>query len=455
MFNKIWDAETVIAAILGEILAGNDISYSATKKRVPSLLRAGERAFGSWRKAIEAAGLNYEDIKKYRTWSEERVIAVIQAHAKEGHDLSWGNTKTVLDPSLTAAALNYFDDWHKALEAAGLNPELIAKYKRWSLESIEEELRLRVEEGAEVGYTSIKETQRGILDATYRRVESFAKLRKSVVGEPPTAIKKMTIIENNQSILKPENRESWTKEKIVEEIKNRANQNLPLNYKAILVENRPLLRAGERHFGKWSNAVEEAGICYDSIRLVQHWNHEKVIDCIKNWKEIEENLNYTHVAQKLDAKLAAAAIRKSLFDSWDKALFAAGVDPDSTRTTTSWTLGKVMMRLSILQEYGIELKTNIIKSYAPDLMAAVYYYIGSLTEARKILKELDIPNWRQSLSSLTLVVLARKKMKELDTMSINKEIGTESIKEKNDLSETIENNQNVDLSSTELLLTNE
>ena len=64
MFEKIWDEETVVAAIRGEIIAGNEVSYFATFKRVPSLLRAGVRTFGSWRNAIEATGLNYDDIKK-------------------------------------------------------------------------------------------------------------------------------------------------------------------------------------------------------------------------------------------------------------------------------------------------------------------------------------------------------------------------------------------------------
>jgi hypothetical protein len=429
MFEKIWDEETVVAAIRGEIIAGNEVSYFATFKRVPSLLRAGVRTFGSWRNAIEATGLNYDDIKKYRTWSEERVIAVIQAHAEEGHDLSWRSTFATLDPSLAAAALNYFDDWHKALEAAGLNPELIAKYKRWSLESIEEELRLRVEEGAGVGYTSFKETQRGIIDATYRRVESFAEFRNSVVGEPPKTIKELKIIENNPSIKKSKKRELWTKEKIVLEIKNRANQNIPLYYKAIFVENRSLLRAGERHFGKWSKAIEEAGLCYNSIRLLKQWDHEKVIDRIQFWIEREENLNYTHVAQKLDSELAAAATRTTRFNSWDKALLAAGVDPDSTKITTSWTIGRVMMRLNIMQEYGIELKTDQIKSYAPDLLAAVYYYVGSLSKARNMLKDLDFTG-------------------------IKVEDEGKTTKVNDDTSDTNENNNRVDLFSTELLVVN-
>jgi hypothetical protein len=428
MFTKIWDEETVVAAIHGEIIAGHDVSYYATYKRIPSLLKAGERTFGSWRNAIEAAGLNYEDIKKYRTWSEERVIAVIQAHAEEGHDLSWRNTSSELDPSLAAAALNYFDDWHKALEAAGLNPELIAKYKRWSLESIEDELRLRVEEGAGVEYTSFKDKQRGILDATYRRVESFAEFRNSIVGKPARVMKELTVTEKKPSISiskKSIKRERWTKDRILEEIKNYSIQGKPLYYLAIKNENCALLRAGERHFGKWSNAVEEAGFCYDSIRLLKHWNHEKVIDRIQYWNELEENLSFTNVALKLDKKLAAAATKKTRFNSWDKALLAAGVDPETTKMRKGWTIGKVMVRLNILQEDGIELKSEVIKSYAPDLLAAVYYHVGSLSEARKMLKELDISSLKEDIETVSKIV-------------------------KNDTSEIIEKNQSVDFSSTEL-----
>jgi hypothetical protein len=393
MFVRIWDENTVVAAIRSEVIARNEISYYATFKRVPSLLRAGQRIFGSWRKAIEAAGFNYDDIKKYRTWSKERVIAVIQAHANEGHDLSWRYTSTELDPSLAAAALDYFDDWHKALEAAALNPELIARYKRWSLESIEEELRLHVEEEAGVEYSSIKNKHHDMIAATYRRKVSFADFRNSVVGKPRKSIKELTIInksdkKNNEN--KSSVRKDWSNQLVIEAIKKRANENKSLCYKSVLNEDKSLLRAGERYFGKWSIAVEKAGYRYDSIRLRKNWDKIKVTDRIKYWKDLEENLNYSYVLQKLDADLVAAATKKTRFNSWDKALIAAGVDPAETKLYKMWTIGKVMLRLSNLREDGIELKFEVLKKYSPDLLAAVYYHIGSLPKAIKMLNQLDI-----------------------------------------------------------------
>jgi hypothetical protein len=88
-----------------------------------------------------------------------------------------------------------------------------------------------------------------------------------------------------------------------------------------------------------------------------------------------------------------------------------------------------MMRLNIMQEYGIELKTDQIKSYAPDLLAAVYYYVGSLSKARNMLKDLDFTG-------------------------IKVEDEGKTTKVNDDTSDTNENNNRVDLFSTELLVVN-
>ena len=54
------------------------------RQNYQELLAAGIRYFGTWRAAIEAAGIPYDSVRKYRDWSKERIIETIQRLEKDG-----------------------------------------------------------------------------------------------------------------------------------------------------------------------------------------------------------------------------------------------------------------------------------------------------------------------------------------------------------------------------------
>jgi hypothetical protein len=109
------------------------------------LLRAANRYFGSWKNAIEYAGLDYNKIRRYQVWTRDRIIEQILSYHRAGRDLSWRHISTVLDPPLAAAAIraNRFGNWQCALEAAGLDYEEIRRHRAWEDAEILEELRRR------------------------------------------------------------------------------------------------------------------------------------------------------------------------------------------------------------------------------------------------------------------------------------------------------------------------
>ncbi len=170
MSERVWNRSTVIAAIRAEARAGQDLSYSRTEKRVPSLLHAAQRVFGHWSAAISAAGFDYEAIRRYRKWTREMVVARIRAWHAQGADLSWRNVSVDLDPPLAAAALHAgrFESWNEALLAAGLDPEKIARYRRWSSPTIQAELEKLAKDGKTLDQESIAGTSPALLAAIYR-----------------------------------------------------------------------------------------------------------------------------------------------------------------------------------------------------------------------------------------------------------------------------------------------
>jgi len=110
---------------------GDDLNYATIAQDHVALLRAATRYFGSWRAAVEYAGLPYENVRKYKTWSKERIIARIKELHGKGEDLSWRQVSTVVDPQLAAAATKkkHFGSWRNAIESSGLKYNEIRRYR--------------------------------------------------------------------------------------------------------------------------------------------------------------------------------------------------------------------------------------------------------------------------------------------------------------------------------------
>ncbi|MFN3421456.1 MAG: homing endonuclease associated repeat-containing protein, partial [Armatimonadota bacterium] len=95
-----------------------------------SLFRKARHRFGSWKKAIEAAGLNYHEIVQRQKWTPEKIVAEIRRLYAEGKDLSVTAMQRT-HPNLVAIAQSprYFGSWRAAVEAAGLDYELIKRQR--------------------------------------------------------------------------------------------------------------------------------------------------------------------------------------------------------------------------------------------------------------------------------------------------------------------------------------
>lgn len=93
------------------------------------LLVSGTRIFGSWKKAIESAGLDYDRIRLIEWWNEEKIIRKIKFLAGKGIRL---NVKDMhrIKGSFLSRGIRFFGIWSKALAAAGIDYR--NHYKNWS-----------------------------------------------------------------------------------------------------------------------------------------------------------------------------------------------------------------------------------------------------------------------------------------------------------------------------------
>src|SRR5207248_11487963 len=132
--------------------SGENLNYANVAQDQVALLRAATRYFGSWRAAVEFAGLNYDDIRRYKTWSRDRIVARIQELHQKGEDLSWRHVSTKVDPQLAAAATKrkHFGSWRNAVTSAGLDYGLIRRYREWDESTIIQRLRDLHEQGIDL-----------------------------------------------------------------------------------------------------------------------------------------------------------------------------------------------------------------------------------------------------------------------------------------------------------------
>lgn len=172
-----WSRESIGLEIRRMFESGEDLNYANIAHDQVALLRAATRYFGSWRGAIEFAGLNYEDIRRYKSWSRGRILDRIRELYDQGEDLSWRHVSTKVDPQLAAAATKrkHFGSWREAVAAAGLDYGLIRRYREWDESTIKDRLRELHDQGIDLNAKSMEEYDITLITAARRRYDSWDK----------------------------------------------------------------------------------------------------------------------------------------------------------------------------------------------------------------------------------------------------------------------------------------
>jgi len=170
-----WNKENIGTEIRGMFEAGENLNYANVAQDQVALLRAATRYFGSWRVAVEFAGLNYDDIRRYKTWSRDRIVERIKELHANGEDLSWRHVSTQVDPQLAAAATKrkHFGSWRNAVSASGLDYGQIRRYREWDEQTITQRLRELHEQGIDLNAKNIEEYDITLITAARRRFDSW------------------------------------------------------------------------------------------------------------------------------------------------------------------------------------------------------------------------------------------------------------------------------------------
>ena len=172
-----WTKESIGLEIRAMYEAGINLNYAKVAMEHVALLRAATRYFGSWRAAVEFSGLSYDDIRKYKSWTRDRIIARIKELDEQGEDLSWRHVSTKVDPQLAAAATKrkHFGSWRKAIVDSGLDYNAIRRYREWDANTIISKLLELNEQGIDMNAKYMEEYDITLITAARRRFDSWDK----------------------------------------------------------------------------------------------------------------------------------------------------------------------------------------------------------------------------------------------------------------------------------------
>lgn len=281
-----WSKRLVISAI--QAWHNSEPTSPNIQKHDSGLAQAAAKRFGSWRKALRAAGIEPKPPK----WTKQKVIEEIRRCYRPGTSLK---ISTPEHRPLRNAACRCFGSWHEAMRAAGLKP-----YRnKWSKDRVVEELRRRypMEKNLWMNNPHLAEAAQRYFGGRAKALAAAG----FVTPQPKTQIR-------------------WSEQRIIHEIRvwqeglalQGGNRTAPIR----------LYAASQRHFGSWNAALSAAGF----PPPFRKWDQQSVIDEIQDMHERGVPLSRI---KRENRKLVSAARRH--FSGWSEAVVAAGFPPASQK----------------------------------------------------------------------------------------------------------------------------
>jgi tRNA A37 N6-isopentenylltransferase MiaA len=167
-----WTRERILQRIQELHREGEDLSHSAAKRHHQYLVvvAINDRFFGSWREAIEAAEIDYEEVSKHEYWSRDRICERIRELHVAGESLSHEDAKRYHGALVSAASSpRYFGSWGSAIRSAGLDYDQIRKINRWTRAKIIDTITSIHQQGESVSNSNMRRLgYRGLMEAACR-----------------------------------------------------------------------------------------------------------------------------------------------------------------------------------------------------------------------------------------------------------------------------------------------
>src|SRR5688500_3365402 len=136
------------------------------------------RLFGRWDRALHGAGLDADEVSIYRTWDRNTVVFELRSRAAERLPLNSGALQQE-DSGLHAAAVRHFGSYDRALRAARVNPDDVRRRRRWTKQQVLAALRAAARRGPHLPASSARREHPALCGAAVRLFGAFTTARRA------------------------------------------------------------------------------------------------------------------------------------------------------------------------------------------------------------------------------------------------------------------------------------
>ncbi|MCF8567475.1 hypothetical protein LLE49_22405 [Alicyclobacillus tolerans] len=124
-----WTEALIISRIREVHATGRPLNRRSMDNGYSDLVIAARRHFGSWDAAIQAAGLVLTRVKKPRKkWTDERIVEAIRIRIQEEKPVNYKAVATEEEKLIVAGRRN-FGSWKAALQAAGVTKQEVDRLR--------------------------------------------------------------------------------------------------------------------------------------------------------------------------------------------------------------------------------------------------------------------------------------------------------------------------------------
>jgi hypothetical protein len=203
----VWTKDEILYSLKKLYKDGKDLSYNALARRKQSLVSAAAYHFGSYRRAVERAGIDYATVVRRPRWTKPAIIQLIKNARRTDQDLHWSAVTKRRDElgraAFAALQKRLFGSWDRALHGAGLDADEISQYRKWGKDSIVFELKSRYREHEPLNSGAVQKEDPGLHAAAVRHFGTYDNaLRAAKVN--PSKIRR---------------RQRWSKEEVGKQLK--------------------------------------------------------------------------------------------------------------------------------------------------------------------------------------------------------------------------------------------
>ena len=124
-----WTEHRILDMVKSLGASGEDLSYTHIESEKGDLLSAAMKRFGSWENAVKKAGFDYDSFRKqHKQYTKVELLEFLRSLRARGAALDWTSVKKI-DESKAMVINRLFGTYRKAIEELGLDYETVRRHR--------------------------------------------------------------------------------------------------------------------------------------------------------------------------------------------------------------------------------------------------------------------------------------------------------------------------------------